>query len=74
MQSGYGRRFDRFKRGLGRKRPTFGGGSRGGGGVRGFVNPYGLARRRGYKGSYADWMQTEDGQKYKRNIEAGYKY
>jgi len=80
MQRGYGRRFDRFRKGLGSKRPApiggsrGGGSSRGGGGFRGFVNPYTLARRRGYKGSYGDWMQTEDGQKYKRNIEAGWKY
>ena len=80
MQRGYGRRFDRFRRGLGRRRPApIGGyrgrsGSRGRGGMSGFVDPYGLARMRGYRGSRADWLQTEAGQKYQRNIDRGVMY
>lgn len=75
---GYGRRFDRFRRGLGGRRPAPVRGGRGrpqpGGGrgrPMGFVNPYAIARRRGYKGSYADWMQTEDGRRYKEMTERG---
>ncbi len=83
-QRGYGRRFDRFRRGLGRRRPTpprrLGGGRGGprpGGGrgrMSGFAHPYGIARRMGYKGTLAEWMQTEDGQKYQRNIDRGIMY
>lgn len=78
---GYGRRFDRFRRGLGRRRPAPIGGDRGrprpgrgGGRVMGFAHPYVIARKSGYGGSLADWMQTEDGQKYQRNIDAGWIY
>ena len=74
MRRGYGRRFDRFRRGLGRRRPAPIGGSRGRGGMSGWADPYGVARMQGYKGSRADWLQTEAGQKYQRNIDRGVMY
>ena len=39
--------------------------------VSGFVDPYAMARRRGYQGSKEEWLGTQAGERYQRQRDAG---